>query len=107
MKLNNLRQLIREELAKALNEEMIINRNKLADLLKANGMGDHDNFIRTGNPSQEFLQDMVDQLENKGISTVDIYVKKPKLTHASSKLSPSDFPSKKSKGYMEIGRAHV
>jgi hypothetical protein len=100
MKLNKLRQLIKEELTKVLTEEIVINRSKLADLLKANGMGNHDNFIRTGNPSQKFLQDLIAQLEDKGISTADVYIDQPELTHSSTKLSPSDFPSSKSTGYM-------
>jgi hypothetical protein len=104
MKLNKLRQLIKEELTKVLTEEIVINRSKLADLLKDNGVYNNDNFIRTGNPSQSFLQDLIAQLEDKGISTADIYVDQPKLTDFSTKLNPSDFPSdyhsSKNTGYM-------
>lgn len=90
----------RGQLKKIVKEEMQISRRELADLLKANDMGEHDNFIRTGNPSQKFLQDMIDRLESKGIPTAGIYVEKPQITHSTSvsKINPYDEPA--SKGYM-------
>jgi hypothetical protein len=87
MKLDGLKKLVKEELAKALNEKLIPKRMVILDLLKSADIPDEafspqdksaaKNFIERGNPSEFYLNKIVDILNAYGVDTSVIYAPEP------------------------------
>jgi hypothetical protein len=88
MKLNNLRQLIKEELHKVINEGVLIPKKEIiANILAAANIPDEIfapqsksmavNFIENGNPSEIYLEKIIDILNSNGIDVASIYAPEP------------------------------
>jgi hypothetical protein len=117
MKLNNLRQLIKEELHKVINEGVLIPKKEIiANVLAAANIPDEIfapqsksmavNFIENGNPSESYLEKIIDILNSNGIDVSSIYAPEPEKkpftkTTSKSEVNPYDMPGgQPSIGYM-------
>lgn len=113
MKLNNLRQLIKEELTKALNENLIPEKYTIADILEKADIPDEEftpqrkstavYFMREGRPSEFYLNKIVDILKKYDVDVSAIYAPKPEPkpyvpSGTPSRINPYD--DKPSRGYM-------
>jgi len=117
MKLNNLRQLIKEELHKVINEGALISKKEtIANVLAAANIPDEAfapqsksmavNFIENGNPSELYLDKIIDILNSNGIDVSSIYAPEPERepftpSTPEPEINPYDMPGgRPSRGYM-------
>jgi hypothetical protein len=116
MKLEGLKKLVKEELAKALNEKLIPKKMVILDLLKSANIPNEafspqdksaaENFIERSNPSEFYLNKIVDILNAYDVDTSSIYAPEPEskpldLTKISRDIDPYSMPGgRPSRGYM-------